>query len=319
MNLGLVPLRKALVYGANRLISPLEELVGGDDGQPLAHRPLFVVGPPRSGTTLLSQSLAVAFDVGYLSNVHNALWGAPSLAASILRAVGFAPQDDYRSNLGNTKAWLGHSEAPNYWLRFLPATPHYVSVADVDPARLAGLRRAVRRLVHASRKPFLFKTVVNTGRLGPIAAALPEALFIVVWRDTVDIAHSLLEARKKTHGSYEPWWSLEPPGIAELRKRPTSEQVVEQVVRTYEHLAADRAAIGADRFFDVEYEALCDGPRATLREIQAFAGLEERDGVGVGAVPESFDRRREVRVPADLYESLAAYAARRGEALRRSA
>ncbi|MGH7803854.1 MAG: sulfotransferase family protein [Candidatus Binatia bacterium] len=318
MNLGVVPLRKAFVYAANRLISPLEVL-GADERAPLAHRPIFVVGPPRSGTTLLSQTLAVAFDVGYLSNLHNALWGAPSLVAWMLRAVGFAPQNDYRSNLGNTRAWLGHSEAPNYWLRFLPPSPHYLSVADVDAARLTSLRRAVRRLVHASGKPVLFKTVVNTGRLGPIAAALPEAVFLVVWRDPVDVAHSLLEARKKIHGSYEPWWSLEPPEIADLRARPTSEQVVEQVVRTYEHLAADRAAIGAERFCDVEYEALCDAPHATLREVQAFVGLREREGAGVAAVPASFDRRREVRIPAHLYESLVAHAARREGALRRSA
>ena len=319
MKLGFVPFRKALVYQANRLISPFEQALGGDEHAPLEHRPLFVVGPPRSGTTLLSQTLAVAFDVGYLSNLHNALWGAPSLVAWMLRAVGFDPQNDYRSNLGNTQAWLGHSEAPNYWLRFLPASPHYLSAADVDPARLANLRLAVRRLARASGKPVLFKTVVNTGRLGPIAAALPEALFLVVWRDPVDVAHSLLEARKKVHGSYEPWWSLEPPGIDELRSRPTGEQVVEQVVRTYEHLAADRAAIGAERFCDVEYEALCDAPRTALGAIQTFAGLRERKGGGLAAIPASFDRRREVRIPADLYESLVAYAARRSDSLRRSA
>jgi hypothetical protein len=319
MKLGLVPLRKAIVYGANRLISPFEELVGADEGKPFAHRPLFIVGPPRSGTTLLSQTLAVAFDVGYLSNLHNAVWGAPSLVAGMLRVVGFQPQNDYRSNLGNTRAWLGHSEAPNYWLRFLPPTPHYLSVADVDRARLAKLRLSVRRLVQASGKPVLFKTVVNTGRLGPIAAALPEALFVVVWRDPVDVAHSLLEARKKTHGSYEPWWSLEPPGIGELRTRPTSEQVVEQVIRTYEHLATDRAAIGAERFCDVEYESLCDAPRTTLGEVQGFAALREREDGGLAAIPASFNRRREVRIPPDLYESLITYAARRGGSLRRSA
>ena len=91
------------------------------------------------------------------------------------------------------------------------------------------------------------------------------------------------------------------------------------MVRTYEHLAAYRASIGAERFCDVEYEALCDAPRAALREVRAFAGLRERAGGGLAAIPASFDRRREVRIPPDLYESLVSYAARRGESLRRSA
>jgi len=38
--------------------------------QALAHSPLFIVGPPRCGSTLLYQVLTEAFDLAYVSNVH---------------------------------------------------------------------------------------------------------------------------------------------------------------------------------------------------------------------------------------------------------
>ena len=61
----------------NRVVSPLESWPRRHD-RPLRYPPIFIVGPPRSGTTLVYQALIEYLDVGYLSNFHGWFWGAPS-------------------------------------------------------------------------------------------------------------------------------------------------------------------------------------------------------------------------------------------------
>jgi len=43
---------------------------------PLRYPPLFIIGPPRTGSTLLYQLVVQRFDVGYLANRHCRLYGA---------------------------------------------------------------------------------------------------------------------------------------------------------------------------------------------------------------------------------------------------
>ena len=42
--------------------------------------PLFIIGPPRSGSTLLYQYLARYFDISYFNNYHHKNYMCPSFA-----------------------------------------------------------------------------------------------------------------------------------------------------------------------------------------------------------------------------------------------
>ena len=44
--------------------------------------PIFIIGAPRSGSTLLLQAIIEVFDLGYISNCHCNWYGAPALAGS---------------------------------------------------------------------------------------------------------------------------------------------------------------------------------------------------------------------------------------------
>jgi hypothetical protein len=159
----------------------------------------------------------------------------------------------------------------------------------------------------AAGRPLLFKNLYCTLRLEPIAAALPEAAFVLIRRDLVGNAHSILEARKRIHGDYAAWWSAEPPEIEWLRTLPPEEQAVEQV-RTVEAVAERTRVASPDRFLELRYEELCGDPRAAVDEVEAFlAGL----GIPVNRrsiAPESFERRTGIRIDSALYERLVVYA-----------
>jgi hypothetical protein len=96
--------RRRSVTALNRALSRIELRKAVAAEVPLNHPPVFIVGAPRSGSTLLYQLIVVRFDVGYLSNLHCRLYGAPSL---VERMAGrrLEPPAVFSSDHGRTD-WL---------------------------------------------------------------------------------------------------------------------------------------------------------------------------------------------------------------------
>jgi hypothetical protein len=279
----------------------------------LPHRPIFVVGAPRSGSTLLYQLLTDRFEVGYLANGHARSPGAPSLVErrrGLIRgrtgAIG-----DFQSRFGNTAGDLGPSECGPFWYRFFPRRPHYVTADTFPAAQRRRLRAAVGAFVDACDRPVVYKNLYSTARVDALAATLPEALFIAIHRDLTANARSLLAGRPQAVGSYDAWWSVEPPEIERLRELPPHEQVVEQV-RSLDALV-DRLerTIGTDRVLHLSYEQLCADPHAELDRVAAFAASHGTTLGKRGEVPDAFPpSERADELPAELEQALFDYVRR---------
>ena len=127
------------------------------------------------------------------------------------------------------------------------------------------LRGSVRALAARAGRPVVFKNLVNSLRVAPLGTALPEALFVVIHRDLVANAASLLAGRFQRTGDYGRWWSAEPPEIDRLRALPPHEQVVEQIRAIDALIHADAERLGHERFHDVAYESLCADPAGRWR------------------------------------------------------
>jgi sulfotransferase family protein len=276
----------------------------------LPYPPLFVVGAPRSGSTLLYQLLTDRFDVGYLANGHARRPGAPSLVErrrGLVRARHGA-LGDYRSSFGGTEGELGPSECGPFWYRFFPRRPHYVSADAFPAAARRELRAAVGAFVEACGRPVVYKNLFNTARMEAIAAALPEALFVAVHRDLAANARSLLDGRLRVAGAYDAWWSVEPPGIERLLQLSPEEQVVEQVRELDALVARVEASIGSDRVLHLAYEDLCADPRGQLDRIAAFVARHGCELGERGEVPESFPQRdASSTLPPELDAALRGY------------
>ena len=276
----------------------------------LPYPPIFVVGAPRSGSTLLYQLLTDRFDVGYLANGHARRPGAPSL---VERRRGLvrgrrAELGDYRSSYGGTTGELGASECGPFWYRFFPRRPHYVPADAFSTASGRELRAAIGAFVEACGRPVVYKNLYNTARMEAIAAALPEALFIAIHRDLLANARSLLDGRKHVTGGYDNWWSVEPPGIEHLQQLPAHEQVVEQVRALDALVARVEASIGPERVLHLAYEDLCADPQAQLERIAAFAAAHDCELGDRGEVPASFPQRDGgSTLPPELEDALLAY------------
>lgn len=290
-----------------RLNGRLERMPSDNGKAPLRYPPIFIIGPPRSGSTLLYQCLIEGFELGYLSNLHHRFYSNPALLERLLRVSRWPRRPWYQSRHGKTPGWTGASEAWRYWYRFFRRHPQYVGVEDADPVRLAELRGSMRALGDAFKRPILIKNLPCALRLGPIQEALPEAVYLVMQRDWAATGRSILAARQHVRGRYDKWWSVEPPGFEELAARPAHEQVLEQIRRIYSIIDDARAKYGPDRFYDVSYEDFCVDAHTGLAAIAAFVMRHRIRLMVRKAVPPQFRLRGAPKIDAGLLYELEAY------------
>ena len=229
---------------------------------PLFDRPVFIVSPPRSGSTMLFETLARApglFTIGDES--HQLIEGVPELS----------PQSrGFESN------------------RLL--------AEDATPPMAETLRRRFYEALRdrEGRRPtpgrpvrMLEKTPKNSLRVPFLARVFPEAHFIYLYRDPRQVLSSMIEAwttgRFRTYPQLPGWtgtaWSLLlVPGWRELIGRPLHEIVAAQWNAATRLLIDDLEALPVER---CHYRALRRaGGRPSSRDPPIVRGHRTRLGSG---------------------------------------
>ena len=282
---GLRPVNRLLDFAERRLLRPRTAF---------SHPPIFILGVPRSGTTLLYQSLIARFDLGYLSNLHCRFYGSP---VAVERLVGNRLRQrpggaDFDSVNGRTEGWRGPSECGAFWYRWFPLRPQYRSLTSQELEGLSSLRQVLVALSEERGAPMIYKNLVNSVRLGPLGTLLPEALFIVIRRDPDAAVRSILHSRNRSTADPRAWWSVQPPGFEGWLNLSPEEQVRRQVAAIEGLIEEARIQFGAERFHEVRYERLCAQPGA---ETDAVARFTARRGLELstrGKLPERFESGR---------------------------
>jgi Sulfotransferase family len=232
-------------------------------------RPMILVcGPPRSGTTLMTQVLIRNLPVAFINNL-TAIFPRSPLTAN--RLFGRLPQNravEYHSYYGKSSRLSGPNDALHLWDRWLGTDRTTIPETLGEPAADA-MRRFFGAFERLYRAPLVAKnnSLNATARL--VAEALPTARFLCLRRDPVYLAQSLLRARRDIHGGDET-----PYGLADTDDPDPIESVCRQV-EFHERLAEQQlAAIGQARFWIVSYEGFCADPLATVRRA-SVEGLGE--------------------------------------------
>jgi hypothetical protein len=220
-------------------------------------RPLFIVAAPRSGSTLLFETLAVG---GHFCTVGGeAHWlvedipelrpGAPGVESNRLSATQATPAVTARM-ISELTAQLrdshGLAPGPGSALRLLEKTPK-----------------------NALRVPFFDRL-------------FPDALFLFLWRDPRENISSIIEAwrsgRWKTYnglpGFDGPWSLLLPPGWQSMNGRPLEEIAAFQWDTANRIAIDDLERLSRDRWLALSYGDFLADPRAAVECIADFAGFE---------------------------------------------
>lgn len=250
-------------------LSPLERrLEMRAQGEPV--RPLLVIcGPPRSGTTVVYQTLVSSLPLAYFSNVVAMFPRSPLVASKFLRCATRQAPCDLRSYYGKTRGIRGTCDSLSMWDRWLGAdrtqAPKRISPSQQEQMR--GFFRAASRVF---ARPICCKNNSLNVSAHLVAEVLPEARFLCLTRQPVALATSLYRARLEIHGSATTPYGLATSGGASGEPHGVDpvEGVVEQV-GMFDAVARDQQRrLGSDRFKLVSYEDFCENPARLVETIR---------------------------------------------------
>lgn len=303
--------KEKIISGFNKIIlSNVEYLMSKLYFEEIKFRPIFILGTPRSGTTLLMQTLKYYFDISYINNfTHRYFFGCPFISELFFSRLSFY-DENFTSNYGRTKGLIGPHEGSNWWYRFFNRKPRYVATNNINFHKMERFKSSIRLLTNFSGKNVVFKNPHASLRLNPINSIFPDALFIRIYRDKLDNAHSILKARKDNLGSYNKWWSMDPPGYEDLLSLPPYVQVVEQINLINNLIDQDikKNAIDKKYIHELSYEDLCEKPSYIINQIHKFF-IKNSTNIPKKniSLPSKFEMRNTINIDHTLYQDLINY------------
>jgi LPS sulfotransferase NodH len=222
-------------------------------------RPIFVLAPPRSGTSLLYKTLCAHPDVAYLSRGYKKYPDHPLFAEALtrLRIVSSGPK-----------------EARAVWKRFPDRSTDIARASEVTPEIRDWYRRLVSRLVELRGKErFLAKFPGHSVRAPWIDAIFPDCIFLIVTRDWRSVASSTVVMREKHAGEDAGFWGIRVPGWQEMKKNMGTAESAAHVFRlVHETIDADTAGF-AGRVVRIAYEDFCRDVAGEMKRVTAACGL----------------------------------------------
>lgn len=221
-------------------------------------RPVFIVAAPRSGSTLLFETLARSPDFWTIGGESHEIF-------------------EGKANLGPAR----HGWASNR-----------LTAADADPDAARALRAAFRAGLRdrdgtplpATAGPvrMLEKTPKNALRIPFLAAVFPDARFVYLYRDPRDNVSSVIDAWKSgkfvTYPTLPGWdgppWSLLLiPGWKALAGKSVAEIAAAQWRLAHEQIIDDLGRLPKDRWTAVSYADFLADPQRASADICRFADV----------------------------------------------
>lgn len=310
---------ESLLKQINGLLGPVEERVIKNYRMP-KYPVIFIVGAPRSGSTLMMQWLAQTCRFAYPTNLLSRFYRSPYIGALIQRLLT-DPEFDFNheffdvssemsfySDLGKTRGALAPNEFWYFWRRFFPyGEIQYLdeeSLAKVDAVRFVAELAAVESVFD---KPLAMKGLIINWNIPYVSNLLDQILFIYITRHPLYNAQSLLEARVKYYGNRRGWYSFKPQEYEKLKKLDPFDQVAGQVYFTNKSIDQGLSEIGRARWLHLSYENLCESPHKVFAQI--LAKLENL-GMEIGnweyEGPEDFQPSNRVRLPEEECQAIIA-------------
>jgi hypothetical protein len=254
----------------NQALFPVEQKLYPDTDP--EHPFIFVFGLPRSGTTLISQVLAYSIDAGYINNFTARFWLAPVHGIRLSQTVVQAEASTaFKSDYAKTSNLADIHEFGYFW-RFWLRKESMEDITHVrereDRIDWPGLKRALTGIQNEFGKPFVCKNIYGSYHIRKLKELLGKVLYVYIERDPLDVAVSILDARRKFYTDLNTWWSYVPIEYDEIKDLEYREQIAGQVYFLKRYYYSEMDKLQSGDVIRVQYQDLCERPEEMLFQIQ---------------------------------------------------
>ena len=264
-------------------------------------RPVFIIGCPRSGTTITLQIMASHEKFAWISNLldlfpshldisHlNRVYSLTSIGNSIytlltgrkskyLRKYFPYPVEPYHFFGSYLDMFDQMREGP---IPPLLPKPHHMSNDEA-----ARINRVLKDVCKFQKKDMFVSKYTDFPRMQYLTKAFPEALFVHIVRDGRAVAASYLEQIEK--GSFKTWherewwvqgWPKQWKDEWESKYKTPLSFVAFQWKYFVREIWKDKESIGCNQYLEVNYKDIVDSPGSTFRRIFDFCGLDMGNNV----------------------------------------
>jgi len=227
----------------------------------LFDRPVIILAAPRSGSTLLFETLSEARDVWTIGGEsHQIIEGIKTLNPNFARVDS------------NRLTEIHASERVSHFLR-----SRFARLLRDRDGREFFHHRTIRQL------RFVEKTPKNALRVPFMDKVFPDARYIFLLRDARANLSSMMEAWRsgrwvtypRLRGWRGPPWSLLlPPGWQQLNGQSLERICAFQWHSANRIVLEDLQRVPRQRWITVNYQSMVDEPEQTIERLCEFAGLE---------------------------------------------
>jgi len=218
---------------------------------------IFIIGAPRTGSTVLYQSMLTQFKLGYLTNLMYLFPSKIALITQLTKAKILSNKDIKDSDLGFIKGFNSPSECGRLFRFWFDEGDFCIKSENIQ--------KTFNFLSEAFQCPLLVKNMLNAYRIEKLKMLFPSSKFIFIRRDPLYTCQSILLSRKQLHNTYNKWWSITPPGYTEVLSETPFVQVAWQVSSI--EMAIKDSMRGDPSVIPVQYEEFCDSPQQELDKL----------------------------------------------------
>jgi len=241
----------------------------------ISPKTIFIVGAPRTGSTILYQLMISSFGLPFFSNITNELYSkTPIIGLAVQHglSIGIKTENAYGKTVGEFQPSEG-SAILSEW--FGGGHPSQDKSFEIINGREHHFKQTLATVEHLySGVPLIIKNPWNCFRISYLAKALPEAKFIWIRRDIVAASVSDLNARISTKESPYAWNSATPSNVNELKKLLPSEQVLENQYEFNEAINASLSELDPSRKMEVWYEDLVLNSQYESDRVSEFLNID---------------------------------------------
>jgi len=257
---------------------------------PDSSRPIFFVGMPRSGTTILFEAFARHPDLGWPSNYseRQPRWPSLNLLRRLLdnRIVHLTGRKQQYAKVRFGNRYLPHpDEAYRFWDHYTGRkfSREYLADVVVDTRTRERVRAAVATILRwQGRRRFAAK-LTGPPRIAFLNSIFPDAKFVHVVRDGRAVVHSLLKVGfwRRKGGFDGPFWN---GGLSESELHDWLASGRDPGVLAaiqWQHIVAlarrESHTLPKDHYREVKYEDFVASPHRVLSSLYDFCMLSDAD------------------------------------------